>query len=192
MRKIIVSVELTLNGVMAPVDWSYPYASPERGRYVTEGLFAADALIMGRETYEIFASAWPNRSEAEAGPGEEGFIARINSLPKYVVSTTLNDLTWNNSHLIKDNPAGEIARLKQQPGLNMLVYGAGPVAHLLLQAGLVDMLQIFLYPMVVGAKDSTLRLFADAGDVPLLKPVNTRVFDSGVVLLEYEPRYNGV
>src|SRR5512140_2871331 len=86
MRKIIVSVELTLNGVMAPVDWSYPYPGEERGRYVRDQLFAADALISGRETYEIFASAWPDRSEADAGPGEAGFITRINQIDKYVVS----------------------------------------------------------------------------------------------------------
>lgn len=132
MRKVIVSVYTTLNGVMSPVDWPFPYANEERGRYARDLLFASDALLMGRGTYEGFAAVWPTRTDADAGPGEEGFSERINSMPKYVVSTTLHEVTWHNSHLIRGQVAEEVARMKQQPGQNLLIYGAGPVAHTLL------------------------------------------------------------
>lgn len=185
MRKVIVSVYTTLNGVMSPVDWRFPYVSEERGNYARDLLFEADALVMGRETYEGFLPVWANRTAADDGPGEAGFIDRINSLPKYVVSTTLKQLTWNNSHLIRENVAEEVAKMKQQSGLNILLYGAGPVAHTLMQHGLVDELRVWVYPLVTGVTEKSKRLFDDAPDIPLLKPVDTRAFDSGVVVLSY-------
>jgi|SRR5579859_1897360 len=186
MRKIIVSVYTTLNGVMSPVDWPFPYASEDRGIYARDLLFASDALLMGRETYEGFAAVWPNRTEADAGPGEEGYIERINRLPKYVVSTTLKQLTWNNSHLIKGNVAEEVSRMKQQPGLNMVMYGAGPVAHTLVQHGLIDEVRVWIYPVVVRVTESSKRVFNDANDIPILKLKATKTFSSGVVVNEYQ------
>jgi dihydrofolate reductase len=190
MKKIIVSVYITLNGVMSPVDWPFPYASEDRGKYARDLLFASDALLMGRETYEAFAAVWPNRTEADAGPGEEGFIDRINSLPKYVVSTTLKQLAWNNSHLIIGNVAEEVMRMKQQSGLNIVMFGAGPVAHTLLQHGLIDELRVWIYPLVVRVTDKSKRLFNDASDIPILKLMATRTFSSGVVVHEYKPGEN--
>jgi dihydrofolate reductase len=187
MRKVVVSVYTTLNGVMSPVDWRFPYVSEERGRYARDLLFEADALVMGRETYEGFSAVWPNRTAADDGPGETGFIDRINSLPKYVVSTTLNHLTWNNSHLIREHVAEEVANMKQQEGLNILLYGAGPVAHTLMQHGLIDEVRVWMYPLVTGVTEKSKRLFDDATDVPLLKLMETRAFDSGVVVLSYRP-----
>lgn len=185
MRQVVVSVYSTLNGVMSPVDWPFPYASEDRGRYARDLLFAADALLMGRGTYEGFAAVWPTRTAADAGPGEEGYIERINSLPKYVASTTLNAVTWHNSHLIRENLAEEVARMKQQPGQNILIYGAGPVAHTLLQHGLIDELRVWIYPVIASVTDSTKRLFEDASDIPALKLVGTKPFSSGVVVHEY-------
>lgn len=185
MRKVVVSVYTTLNGVMSPVDWPFPYASEDRGSYARELLFASDALLMGRGTYEGFAAVWPTRTDADAGPGEEGISERINSLPKYVVSTTLNEVTWNNSHLIRGNVVEEVARMKQQPGQNILIYGAGPVAHALLQQGLIDELRVWIYPVFAGVTDSTKRLFEDASDIPALKLVDTKPFSSGIVVHEY-------
>ena len=187
MRKVIVSVYTTLNGVMSPVDWRFPYVSEERGKYARDLLFEADALVMGRETYEGFLAVWPNRTAADDGPGEAGFIDRINSLPKYVVSTTLKQLTWNNSHLIRGHVAEEVAKMKQQPGLSILLYGAGPVAHELMQQGLIDEVRVWVYPLVTGVTEQSKRLFDDAPDIPLLKLVETRAFDSGVVVLTYQP-----
>src|SRR5262249_29946912 len=139
--------------------------------------------------YESFAGAWPNRTEADAGPGEAGFIDRINSFPKYVVSTTLKQLGWNNSHLIKGNVAEEVAKLKQS-GLNIVMYGAGPLAHMLLQHGLIDELRVDIYPVVARVTDKTRRLFNDAGDIPILKLMATRTFNSGIVVHEYQVALN--
>jgi dihydrofolate reductase len=129
MRKLIVSTYTTLDGVIQPLDWSGQSSSEpavrERGAYARDLIFEADALLLGRETYEIFAEAWSSRTAADDGPGEEGFIDRINSLPKHVASTTLNEpLTWNASLITGDVPA-EVARLKQQPGQAILMFGTG-------------------------------------------------------------------
>jgi dihydrofolate reductase len=187
MRKVVVSVFATLNGVMSPVDWQFPYVSEARGRYARDQLFEADALVMGRETYEGFSASWPNRTATDDGPGESGFVDRINSMPKYVVSTTLKQVTWNNSHLITEPVAEAVAQMKQQEGLNILLYGAGPVAHALMQHGLVDEIQVWLYPLITGVTEKSKRLFDDATDIPILNLVQTRAFDSGVVVLSYRP-----
>jgi dihydrofolate reductase len=185
MRKVVVSVYTTLNGVMSPVDWPFPYASEDRGRYALDLLLASDALLMGRETYEGFAAVWPNRTAADAGPGEAGYSERINSLPKYVASTTLSEVTWNNSHLIRADVAQVVATMKQQPGQNILIYGAGPVAHTLLQHGLIDEVRVWLYPVFATVTERTKRLFEDASDVPTLQLVDTKPMSSGIVVLEY-------
>ena len=185
MRNVVVSVYTTLNGVMSPVDWPFPYTSEDRGRYARDLLFASDALLMGRETYEGFAAVWPTRTAADAGPGEEGFIERINSMPKYVVSTTLNEVTWNNSHLISGDVVEEVARMKQQPGQNILIFGAGPLAHTLLQHGLIDEVRVWIYPVIAAVTESTKRLFDDASDIPTLKLAATKAFSSGIVVQEY-------
>jgi dihydrofolate reductase len=188
MRKVIVSVYTTLNGVMSPVDWRFPYVSEARGQYAHDLLFECDALIMGRETYEAFAAVWPT---AKDGPGEAGSSERINSLPKYVVSKTLEaPLTWHNSHLIRANLPAEVSRMKQQPGLNIIIYGAGPVAHTLVQHQLVDEIRVWIYPLVTGVTQNTKRLFEDATDIPLLKLVNTTSFDTGLVIHTYRPAYS--
>jgi dihydrofolate reductase len=187
MRNVVVSVYTTLNGVMSPVDWVFPYVSEERGKYARDLLFEADALVMGRETYESFLGVWPKRTAADDGPGEAGLSDRINSLPKYVVSTTLEQVTWNNCHLIRGNVAEEVANMKQQEGLSILLYGAGPVAHSLMQHGLIDEVRVWMHPLVTGVTEKSKRLFDDAPDIPLLKLVETRTFDSGVVVLSYRP-----
>lgn len=187
MRKVIVSVYTTLNGVMSPVDWRFPRASAERGKYAHDLLYEADAFVMGRETYEGFAAVWPNVTTADEGPGEAGSADRMNSLPKYVASTTLHDLTWNNSHLIRGDVAEAVATMKQQEGLNILLFGTGPVAHTLMQHGLVDEVRVWVYPLVTGVTDQSKRLFEDATDIPLFTLVETRAFDSGIVVLTYQP-----
>src|SRR5918996_338078 len=125
MRKLIVSTYVTLDGVIQPLDWSAqssdPAASEERGEYARDLLFAADALLLGRETYEVFAEVWPTRTAADDGPGEAGSVDRINSLPKYVASTTLQEpLAWN-ATLLKGDVPQAVARLKEQPGKNIVM-----------------------------------------------------------------------
>src|SRR5690349_6352873 len=117
MRKIVVSTQVSLNGVEEnPQRFAFDYAGEEFFKYASEQLFSSDALIMGRATYEGFAQAWPSRAGADA------FADRMNALPKYVASRTLNGpLTWNAS-LLKGDVAAEVAKIKQQPGQNILQY----------------------------------------------------------------------
>ena len=184
MRKVIVSVYTTLDGIMSPLDWHFQFWNEELGKYAHDVLFASDALLMGRETFEIFAASWPSRTAADDGPGAEGYVDRINSLPKFVASTTLKEpIEWNAS-LIKGDVAEAVSKLKQQPGQDILMYGAGPVAHTLIQHGLIDELRVWVHPVVWG---SGKHLFNNASDIPALKLVDTRAFSSGVVVLSCQP-----
>src|SRR4051794_2682910 len=99
--------------------WSMRVFDEEAAKYAYDQLFASDALLLGRVTYQGFAAAWPSMTD------EAGFADRMNSLPKFVVSTTLEEVEWNNSSLIKENVAEEVAKLKQQPGQDILIYGSG-------------------------------------------------------------------
>jgi dihydrofolate reductase len=186
MRKVIVSVYTTLDGVMqAPEKWSGQFWNAEHGKYARDLLFASDTLLMGRETYEIFADSWPTRTAADDGPGAEGFVDRINSLPKFVASTTLKEpLAWNNSQLIQGDVAEFVSRLKQQPGQHILMYGAGPVARTLIQHDLIDEFRVWVHPVVWGSGE---RFLNSASDIPVLRLVDTTTFSSGVVILTYEP-----
>ncbi len=186
MRKIVVSEFVTLDGVMEDPGgaekfvhggWSMAYWHDEIGKVKFDELFASDALLLGRVTYQGFAAAWP----IVTGTGEFG--ERMNSIPKYVVSTTLEEVSWNNSRLIKGNVAEEVSQLKQQPGQDILVGGSGQLVQALRQHDLVDDYWLLVYPVVLG---SGKRLFRD-GDRTNLKLVESRSFPSGVVLLHYQP-----
>jgi dihydrofolate reductase len=114
---------------------------------------------------------------------EDGFADKMNSMPKFVVSTTQEEGEWNNSRVIKDNIAEEVAKLKQQPGQGILIYGSGELAQTLMQHDLIDEYRLLVYPVVLG---SGKRLFRD-GSKATLKLVETKTFSSGVVLLRYQP-----
>ena len=185
MRKVVVSVYTSLDGVIQPLDWMPPSETgrEERGRYARDLLFTADALLLGRETYEIFANTWPSRSAADEGPGEAGSVDRINSLPKFVASRTLKEpLAWN-ATLIKGDVAQAVARLKQQPGRDIVMYGCGELARTLMQHDLIDEYQFWVYPVVVG--EGT-RLFG-GGSNATLKLVDTKTFSAGFVILTCRP-----
>lgn len=179
MRKVIVSEFVTLDGVMeAPDKWQRPFRSEEARKYKHAELFASDALLLGRVTYEDFADAWPSITD------EEGFADRMNSMTKYVVSTTLDEVEWNNSSLMRGSIAEEVAKLKQQPGENILIYGSADLISTLMQHSLVDEYRLMVNPIVVG---SGKRLFQESGDMTTLRLVDTKPFKSGVVVLTYAP-----
>ena len=179
MRKVIATEYLTLDGVMeAPNTWSGPFWTPEAAQYKYTELFACDALLLGRVTYEGFAAAWPTME----GTGDFG--ERMNGIRKYVVSTTLATAAWSNSTLIRENVAAEIARLKQEPGQAILLEGSADLLHTLLQHDLVDEYRLMVYPVVVGHGK---RLFRDGLAPTPLRLVATQTFSSGVVLLTYTP-----
>ena len=191
MRRIISSTYVTLDGVIQPLDWSGQNAgldaTKERNTYARELLFSADALIMGRGTYEGFAAHWPNQTAESDGPGAEGLTDRINSMPKYVVSTTLKGpLSWN-STLIEGDVVQEVAKLKQQPGKDIVMYGCGQLARTLLEHGLMDEFRFWVFPVVRGGG---YRLFED-GFRADLELVDTRVFSTGFVVLTCRPKNNG-
>ena len=187
MRKIIVSEFVSLDGVMEGpgpnnefkiAGWTVPYWSDEIGKFKFDELFAGDALLLGRVTYQGFAANWPGMKD------EQGYADRMNGLPKYVVSTTLDKAEWNNSHLIKNAKriAEEVSELKQQSGQDILVFGSGTLAQTLIQQNLVDQYHLLVYPVVLG---SGKRLFQD-GSNTTLKLVETKPFSSGVVAMIYQ------
>ena len=197
LRRIVVSEFVTLDGVMeAPDKWSFPFWNDEIGKFKFDELFASDALLLGRETYEIFAKAWPNLTDeknwervkavgGEAGdaPKENPFADRMNSIPKFVVSTRMEEAGWNNARVVKGDVVAEVSRLKQQPGKDILIYGSGALVDSLTQRDLVDAYRLLVYPVVLGTGK---RLFKEASDKNL-KLVETKPFSSGVVLLRYQP-----
>ena len=179
VRKIIVSEFLTLDGVMeASEQWQPPYVSDDVAQEIRAGIHAAEAALLGRVTYEIFAAYWPARTNNEFGIAD-----KLNSERKFVVSATLEKAEWNNSTLIKGNVAEEIRKLKQQPGGDLRVVGSATLAQSLMTAGLVDEYRFFVHPIVVGHGK---RLFQDGMDRTALKLVETKTFSSGVVFLHYQ------
>ena len=179
MRKIIVSEYVSLDGIMEePGAWSFDFWSEEAAKFKYDELFASDTLLLGRVTYAGFAKAWPTME----GTGDFG--ERMNSLPKYVVSSTLKQAEWNNSRLIQGNAVEEIARLKQEPGQDILLAGSGALVRSLMPHGLIDEYRLMVHPVVLG---SGKRLFPEGSEKLVLKLVETRAFSSGVVVLTYVP-----
>ena len=177
MRKVIISEFLTLDGVMEEPRWTFQFGSQEQEKFKFDELFACDALLLGRVTYQGFAAAWPSMQ----GTGAYG--ERMNSLPKYVVSRTLDKAEWNAS-LLKGHLVEEVSKLKEQLGQDILVFGSGDLVHQLMQHDLIDEYRLMVFPIVVG---SGKRLFREGSEQKVLKLVETKTFASGVLVLTYHP-----
>lgn len=178
MRKVVLSEHLSLDGVMEDPAWSMPYWNEATTKYKYDELFSSDALLLGRVTYEGFAAAWPGMTD------EQGFADRMNSLPKYVATTTLTDFTWNNSRALEGDVAAAVQALKEQGGENILIYGSAALAQTLRQHGLIDEYRLMIHPVALGRGK---RLFQEGSAMSALKLIDTRSFDSGVVVLTYAP-----
>jgi dihydrofolate reductase len=179
LSRIVVSEFLTVDGVMTgEEEWVFAFWSDEEMKVKHDELFASDALLLGRVTYEIFASSWPNMTDPD------GFAERMNSIPKYVVSATLNEVSWNNSHLIKENIPEAVAKLKEQPGQDILVAGSAELVNSLMEHDLVDEYRLMISPVVVGTGK---RLFKDGIDRKVLEHAGTRSLPHGVTQLTYRP-----
>jgi dihydrofolate reductase len=186
MRRIIVTEFVTLDGVMEDPGgaegferggWAFQFnRGPEGDQFKFDETMQADANLLGRVTYQGFAEAWPSRT------GD--FADKMNSMPKYVVSTTLdeNELTWNNSTLIKGDVAQQVSALKQQPGGDILVAGSAQLVQTLLAHDLVDELRLMVFPVVLGGGR---RLFADSGKSFALQLVEAKPVGDGVLILIY-------
>jgi dihydrofolate reductase len=176
MRKLVESTFVTLDGVISsPEVWGRPYWDDEHAEYAYRLLSGADALLLGRVTYEGFTQAWPSRAGAYAD--------RINKLPKYVASTTRREGTWNATFL-RGDLAAEVETLKRQPGQHILKFGTGELDRLLLKHRLVDEYHLWVFPVLSGGG---LRLFDGIGTTHLELVDSTR-FASGVTVLTLTPK----
>lgn len=192
MRKLVAGTFLTLDGVMqAPGGhdedrdggfrhggWLVPYFDEKFGSIMTEWTLRADAFLLGRKTYEIFAGSWPKSTD----PADE-IATALNTRPKFVASRTLDRLDWNKSVLLKGDLAGEVAKLKAQDGGEIQVHGSGELLQTLLKHDLVDTLRLWQFPVVLGTGK---RLFG-AGAIPCsFRLVDTQQTVTGAVLHVYE------
>jgi dihydrofolate reductase len=181
--KLVVTEYVSLDGVAENPIWIAPYFNEEFLKFKFDELFGGDALLMGRVTYEYFLPVWINATPADDAPGQEGFAERITQLPKYVISSTMQKAEWNNSHIIRANVVEEVARLKAQPGGDILVAGSSTLVKTLMEHDLVDEYRFLVYPLVVGAGK---RLFLE-GSTAKLQLKESRAFSTGVILLIYTP-----
>jgi len=187
MSKVVVFTNLTLDGVMqAPGrpdedrrggfehgGWATPYAAMAQAG---ESMANTSALLLGRRTYEDFYTVWPNRTD-------NPYTAVLNNMQKYVASTTLSEpLSWINSTLLKGDAAEAVARLKEEPGKDLLVMGSGELVQSLMRRNLVDSYVLLIHPLVLG---SGRRLFTDGGAFAALRLVATSTTTTGVVIATY-------
>jgi dihydrofolate reductase len=192
MSRVVISEFISLDGVMEDPggaegykhrSWSFQFErGPEGNKFKVDELFAADALLLGRVTYQGFAKAWPSIKDTE------GFADKMNSMRKYVVSSTLkdSDATWNNTKVIRGDVAKEVAKLKAQPGGDLLVAGSATLAHALTEHRLVDEYRLMVYPVLLG---SGKRLFSDVSEMAKLDLVDVVKAASGVLMLTYAPAW---
>ena len=179
MRKVIVSTYATLDGRVDEVkDWAVPYDDAEAVKYHSDLLMNSDGLLLGRKTYELFAAIWPPRS------GEFPYIDKINTMAKYVASTTLRDLEWENSHLIEGDVAEGVAKLKQQSGQDLVMYGCRDLMHRLLEHDLIDEYRVLVQPVLLGKGRNFIKDGAKRVNLDL---VDTTVTPRGVSVLTYHP-----
>jgi dihydrofolate reductase len=181
MRKVVASELVSLDGVMgSPQEWAFSYSNDEMEQVNASGMAASDALLLGRATYQEFASYWPYQNSAD-----QPYTDYLNRTPKFVVSKTLEGpLEWQNSTLIKGDVAKEITELKRQPGKDITIIGSAALVQSLLRDGLLDELRLMVHPVVLG---SGKRLFEDEGDQKALELVDSKTFSTGVLYLTYQP-----
>jgi len=187
MRRIVVTEFVSLDGVMEDPGgsegtpfggWTFKFPDPEGMKYKLDELFAHDAMLLGRVTYDGFAEAWPGRTD------DVGFADRMNTMPKYVVSTTLREASWSNSTVISGDVAARVAVLRQTPGNDILVVGSRRLAQFLMDVDLVDEYRLMVFPIVLGGGA---RLFGPAPAVPILHLAAVQPLASGTVILTYTP-----
>jgi dihydrofolate reductase len=176
MGKLIVSTHITVDGVIGPSPTDWAVFDDDSERFKFDQLLAADAFLLGRKVYEGLAGVWPTITD------DTGFADRVNSLPKYVASRTLEEpLTWNAS-LIKGDLAEGVAGLKREHRGNLISFGCGELAYELASQGLADEIHFWVQPTVWGSGDRAFH-----GRQVRLQLMATTVFDSGITLLSYRP-----
>jgi dihydrofolate reductase len=188
MGRIVVTEFVSLDGVIEDPGgsenfkhsgWSFEFSRGEEGdKFKLDETMESEALLLGRKTYEGFAAAWPSRED------DAGFADKFNSMPKYVVSSTLESPEWNNSHVLKGDVVEEVKKLREQSGGDVVVHGSAQLAQTLLENDLVDELRLMVFPVVLGGGK---RLFGETSDKKALRLVSSRTVGDGVGILIYEP-----
>jgi dihydrofolate reductase len=188
MGKIIISENVSLDGVIQDPTgeegfrlggWFCQIGDKDREAWAQVELDEAlgtEALLLGRRSYEFFAARWASRR------GE--WADRLNSLPKYVVSSTLEDPHWNNSTVLKGDVVNEVSKLKQTANGDIVVYASGQLVHTLIEHDLVDELRLMIYPFLLGAGD---RLFGETSDKKRMRLIDVRTVGDGLAFLTYQP-----
>jgi dihydrofolate reductase len=186
MGRIVVTEFVSLDGVVEDPGgaedyryggWSFEFSRGEEGdKFKLDEALEAEALLLGRVTYEGFAKAWPSRD------GE--FADRFNSMPKYIVSSTLEDPEWNNSTVLKGDVAEQVSKLKQEHDGDIYVHGSPKLVEALVEHDLVDELRLMVFPVVLGTGK---RLFGETSDKKSLRLADSQVVGDGVAILVYEP-----
>src|SRR3954453_15448069 len=192
MMKLTLQTFLTLDGVLqAPGGpnedtdagfpyggWSFPYSDEEFGAAVTNWFEEADAFLLGRRTYEIFAGYWPKVTDPD-----NPIASKLNALPKYVASTTLTWAGWHNSNLLSDGIA-DVRKLKEQPGGELQVHGSGALVHSLIDHDLIDEYRLFTHPLHLGTGK---KLFREGARAAALELISTTTTKAGLVISAYKP-----
>jgi len=183
--RIVVTEFVSLDGVMeAPggedfkyPGWSFEFDRGDEGdKFKLDEALSAEALLLGRRTYEGFAGAWPSR--------EGEFADKFNTMPKYVVSSTLKDPEWNNSTVLSGDVAEEVSKLRQEVDGNIVVHGSAQLVQTLIEHDLVDEFRLMVFPVVLG---SGKRLFGETSDKKPLRLVDSKIVGDGVAILTYAP-----
>ncbi len=175
--RLVATEYLSLDGIFEePGKWSGPFFNDEAGQFKWKELQASDALLLGRNTYEGFSAAWPTM------PGTGEFGEKMNTMPKYVVSSTLEKVEWAGSKLIEGNLMDEIRKLKKKPGQDLLLSGSAQLFNALAQENLIDLYRFMLHPIILGKGK---RLFADGVERRILALSETKAFKGGIVVVEY-------
>jgi len=188
--RIVVTEFVSLDGVMEDPGgsesfrhggWTFEIARGDEGdKFKLDETLSSEALLLGRVTYEGFAAAWPSR--------DGDFADKFNSMPKYVVSSTLAEPEWNNSTVLKGDLVDEVARLRQEQDGDIVVHGSARLVQTLVEHDLVDELRLMVFPVVLG---SGRRLFGETSDKKPLRLVDSKVVGDGVAILIYEPARGG-
>lgn len=180
MRRIVNSTYISLDGVIVnPQDWpALPKKDDGTGsRLQTDLILDCDAVLMGRGTYEAFASVWEGRSG-------DPYTDQINAITKYVVSTTLKDPSWANTVVVDSDPLDEIERLRAAPGKDIVQYGFGSLSHAMVQRGLIDELRLWVHPFLVGSGGPGDLLYRDTAQT-MFEFTRAQPLTSGIVVLTY-------